>query len=154
MDANSIVATASNVIVGENPSYTIAGDFLPIYPQFADIIVPTAVLELYLGLANSCIKYERWKDGWKLAMGWFIAHFATLYLQSKVSPASGASAVIAAGEAKGLIVSKSVDAVSVGIDFSSIAQDLDGWASWKLTTFGIQLASMGKIIGMGGMYVW
>jgi hypothetical protein len=38
--------------------------------------------------------------------------------------------------------------------FATIADDLEGWAAWKLTTFGQQLATFGKLIGSGGMVVW
>lgn len=157
--AFDIIARASNISTGGNPPYTIAEDFLPIFPQFGKDaegkeIIPLFILEIFLNLANASISQKKWGECWKLAMGWFIAHFATLWLQGNADPNSGASAVMAAGSAKGLMISKSVDSVSASIDYNSISQDLNGWAAWKLTIYGTQLASMGKLMGLGNMYVW
>lgn len=87
-------------------------------------------------------------------MGWFMAHFLTLYLQSMVKADASAKQVVAAGQARGLVASKSAGDLSVSYDYSSVTQDLDGWAAWKLTPYGQQLAAMGRIVGKGGMYVW
>ena len=84
----------------------------------------------------------------------FISHFLTLYLQSKTPEGSPENQVIAAGEARGLKASKAVDSVSVSYDFTTAMQDLDGWAAFKLTTYGTQFATLAKIYGMGAAYVW
>lgn len=150
-----IVGSASNVRHGSNPVF-LYSDFIAMYPQFDATYgqITEDIVQMYIDLANASIQQARWRTSWKLAMGWFVAHFCTLYLQSLASPDSGASAVVAAGEAKGLMTSKSVGDVSAGIDFNLVAQDMDGWAAWKLTVFGQQLATIGRLMGKGGMYVY
>ncbi len=158
MDVHQIIANASNIITGTNPSYTVA-DFVSLYPQFGpdteeNYIVPEAILQVFIDLANACIMQARYKGSWQLAMGLFVAHWATLWLQSAADAGSPAAKVIAAGEAKGLRVSKTVGPVSTSMDYNTVAQDLDGWAAWKSTTYGQQLATMAKLFGKGGMMVW
>ena len=148
----SIIADASNLRTVDNPSYILA-DFFSYYPQF-ETTVPNKTITMYLNLAHASIKEARWRDSWEYAIGLFVAHFCTLYLQSQSSSANGAAAVMAAGQAKGLTTSESVGDVSVSTDYNAIAQDLDGWAAWKLTLFGQQLATTGKMVGKGGMYVY
>jgi hypothetical protein len=154
----SIIDDASNLRTGQNPAYVLS-DFVAVYPQFGtpqggSPVVPTVILNSFIALAHASIKEARWHDMWSIAMGFFVAHFATLWLQGTTSPTSGANAVLAAGQAKGLNVSESVGDVSVSTDYNAIGQDLDGWAQWKLTLYGQQLASFGKLMGKGNMYVY
>jgi hypothetical protein len=155
-----VAQAASNIKDGDNPDY-ILSDFYSAYPAFAprgaspDVtyIVPEVIIQMYLDLAHASIKEARWNNYWKMAMGLFVAHFVTLYLQSVADATSTAAQVIAAGQAKGLTISESAGDVSYSQDINTIAQDLDGWAAWKLTAFGQQLATFGKLVGKGGMYI-
>lgn len=149
---------ASNLLAGTNPSYII-DDFYTVYPQFGkdannNYIIPQAITQMYIDIANACIKESRWHSYWKIAMGWFIAHFCTLYLQGTADPNSGAAAVLEAGKTRGLDTSVSVGDVSVSTDYSTIVNSIDGWAAWKLTTYGTQLANVGRLLGKAGMYVY
>lgn len=153
-----VVGNASNIKAGENPSYTL-NDFYTMYPKFGadsngNYTIPEVVAQMYLGLAHACIKEVRWHKSWKLAMGWFIAHFFTLYLQGVANPDSGAAAVLRAGQAQGLQTSISVGDVSVSTDYATIANSVNGWAQWKLTSYGQQLIQIGRLVGKGGMYVY
>lgn len=156
-----IISTASNIRTGTNPTYTHI-NFLAFYPQFGqnklgDRTVPLAIIDVYINLANACLKQVRWQDYWEVAMGLFTAHFVTLWLQSYVdinNDSNNAMAVMEAGKARGLNTSESVGDVSVGTDYGLIGNDIEGWAAWKLTTYGIQLATFGKLVGMGNMYVY
>ena len=153
-----IITNASNLRIGENPSYTLE-DYLSMYPQFESdsggvYLVPTVILQMYIDLANASIQEARYHGAWVLCMGFFVAHFATLYLQGTASPGSSAGQVLEAGRAQGLATSESVDGVSVSTDYNAIANDLNGWAAWKLTIYGQQLATIGKLMGKGGMMVW
>lgn len=157
INASAIIASASNIKTGTNPPYEIT-DFLDVYPQFgmnasATPIMPLIVIQMYIDLANASIKQTRWHSYWSVAMGWFVAHFCSLYLQGTADPNSGASAVIEAGKAQGLDTSQSVGDVSVSTDYSMVANDLNGWAAWKLTIYGVQLATVGKLLGKAGMYI-
>lgn len=158
MTPNGIIGDASNIRVGSNPPFLFT-DFLEVFPQFGlngsgVEIVPEPIIQMFIDLADACIKEARWHSYWKIAMCWFVAHFCTLYLQGLTSPESDAAAVMAAGQAKGLNTSESVGDVSVSMDYNQIGQDLDGWAAWKLTIYGQQLATIGKMVGKGGMYVY
>ena len=105
---------------GENPPFTLA-DFLKRYPQF-ETILPEEIIQMYLDFAHHCIKYSRWRNGFEIGIGLFVAHFCTLYLQSFSD--SSAQAVINAGQSKGLVTSKTVDGVSVSYDYATELQGL------------------------------
>jgi hypothetical protein len=153
-----IVATASNIKTGTNPPY-VSDDFYAIYPQFGPAtdetyVVPQIITQMYLDLANNCIKEARWHGYWKVGMSLFIAHFCTLYVQGVADPDSGAAGILKAGQARGLETSVSVGDVSVSTDFSIIASGIEGWAGFKTTAYGLQLAGIGRLLGKGGMYVY
>lgn len=146
----------SNIRVGANPAYAVT-DFIAFYPQFGAgtngaYVVPQAVIQSFIDMANACIQQKRWHSMWKMAMGWFVAHFCTLYLQTSADPNSGAATVFEAGRAQGVITGESVGDISYSVD-TNIAS-IDGWAAWNLTAFGQQLATMGKLAGKGGMFVY
>lgn len=156
---NGIIGSASNIKTGTNPPFTLE-DFYSVYPQFGlntdtnTYNVPQIVAQMYLDLADASIKEVRWHKSWQIAMCNFIAHFLTLYLEGTTDPTSGAAGVLEAGKAKGLDTSVSVGGVSVSTDYSLIANTVNGWAQWQITTYGQQLSSIGKLIGKGGMYVY
>lgn len=156
---HGIIGSASNIKTGTNPPFTL-DDFYEVYPQFGfnsennDYNIPQIVAQMYLDLANASIKQVRWHNYWKVAMCFFIAHFCTLYLQGVADPESGAAGVLEAGKAKGLDTSVSVGSVSVSTDYSLIANSINGWAGWQLTTYGQQLSAIGKLVCKGGMYVY
>ncbi len=146
-----IVSQASNIKKEEHPEYT-KETFLLLYPQFR-VVLPDAVLDMYVDLGLSCVNYRRFNRMWKAAIGLFIAHFCTLYLQSMQPEGTDASQVLAAASSAGMVTSESADGVSYSRDGSAL-NDLNGWAAFKMTTFGVQFATMAKLVGRGGMYVW
>jgi hypothetical protein len=156
--ASAIIAGATNIKGGDNPHFN-AYDFKKLYPQFWDasgaLLVPKAVLDMYIAFAESFIKISRYHDAWRVCMSLAIAHFLTLYLRTMTSdPDGGAASVIKTAETHGLVASKSVDGVSVSYDFSTALADLDGWANWKTTEYGIQFITLAKNFMRGGMYIW
>jgi hypothetical protein len=146
-----IVSQASNIKKEEHPEYT-KESFLLLYPQFRGVI-PDAALDMYVDLGLSCVNYKRFNRMWKAAIGLFIAHFCTLYLQSMQPEGTDASQVLASASSAGMVTSESADGVSYSRDGSAL-NDLNGWAAFKMTTFGVQFATMAKLAGRGGMYVW
>lgn len=144
---------ASNIKGGDNPPFSVS-DFKALSPQFQNDIVPDVVLEMYLELAHNAIKQARFHSYWKMAMGLFISHFATLWVMSAADPAGDAAGVVQAGSARGLDVSKSAGGVSVSKDYSLITGGLEGWGAWHMTTYGTQLATLAKMVTKGGMLVW
>lgn len=149
---NSIKEEASNIRREENPPYTTE-DFLSLYPQFKEHI-PEAFLEMYTGFAHASLNYGRYYEAWELVMGLFIAHFCTLYLQSKVSPEGTASEILAAGSVRGLQSSKNAGGVSYSYDYATALSGLEEWGGWTTTNFGVQFATLAKMYGKGMMQMW
>ncbi len=147
-----LTAQASNIKTQENPLYTL-NDFLTFYPQFAGLL-PDVVLNSFLELGQACVAKQRFGKMWQLAIGLFIAHFCTLYLQNVAEPGTEAADVVNAAQAAGVVTSESADGVSYSMDTSMLSQDLAGWAAFKLTAFGSQFATIAKLVGKGGIYIW
>ena len=142
---------ASNIPTGDNPEYAIS-EFRAMMPPFTESVISDETLQPYIDMASSVVREARWHSLWRLGMALFIAHFVTLFLDM---PASGASSDEITGSAKsgGLISSESTGGVSVSYDHSSAATDLTGWGAWKLTSYGVQFATLARIVGKGGMLV-
>ena len=159
MSVFGVIARASNIRHGDNPTYTI-DTFFDSYPQFAKVddngqpIIPQVVAEGWVQLAHASLSYRRYYDCWEMAMGMFIAHWLTLYLQSSASPDAPVSKIISDGLAKGIQTSKSAGDLSVSYDFSVVANDFDGWGTYKNTMYGQQLITLAKQVSIGGMCVW
>lgn len=151
---SGIGLTASNMVGGTNPSYTIA-NFVAMYPQFTNPggAISDVIIQIYINLATATVQHDRWLDAWEVGMSLFVAHFLTLHIMGTASAGSPAATVIASGQARGLTTSRSAGDVSASTDYNLVGQDLNGWAAWKLTIYGTQYATLAKIIGMGGMYV-
>lgn len=147
-------ANASNVrIGGNNPPYSLVmlqEDF----PQFTDEALQGINTELYIGMANSMILRARWGEWWRYAAGLCAAHFLTLAAQGNSGAAGVEIPLSVSGSAVGRKTSKSVDGVSVSYDYGVTDEALRDWGSFGLTSYGQQLATLGNICGMGGMYIW
>lgn len=153
MFINGLLAQASNLKPTDgNPSYTVA-DFEELYPQFKGL-VPDAAISQYVEMGNACVNKRRYGAMWKTAIGLFIAHFCALYLQSQTEAGSDANSVLAAATNAGLLSGESADGVSYSREIGSITSDLAGWSGFKLTSYGVQFATLAKMAGKGGMYVW
>ena len=156
--AENIKAVAANVARGSNPAFS-AADFLAVFPQFSaadpDVtLIPDELLELFIAMADASIKETRFRSQWKYATCLYVAHFATLFLQTQTGASNTAAQVVATAQAMFPRASKSVGDVSVSYDTAAINNDLPGWAAWKTTLYGQQLATIARIVGRGGMYVW
>ncbi len=151
VDANGFFAypDGSNIQQGTNPSYAVS-DFLAFYPQFASS-PNQSIIQTFISMANASLQQTRWQTGWQFAMSLYVAHFCTLYLQT-LTYAPTAVAVFEAGKAQGVITSESAGDVSYSSD-ANIAS-VPGWAAWNLTVYGQQLATIGKLMGKGGMFVY
>lgn len=66
--------TVTNVALSTDNNATLSVYTQPMLPIF--------VIQLYLNLAYTSIDQESWQDAWLVAMGWFIAHYCTLYMKS------------------------------------------------------------------------
>ena len=151
-DINGIVFTATNLRNGTNPAYTSA-DFLDVFPQFTNNVNAT-MLSTFILMASNSLEEARWHGQWEYAMALFIAHHCQLYLNNSAPADTLLEKAKSLGNAQGLASSKSVGDVSVSYDFNIISEGFKGWGTWNLTSFGQQLATMGKLVGKGSMYVW
>jgi len=113
------------------------------------MIVPTAVIQTFINLASASLQKARWTSSWLLGMHFFVAHYCTLYLESEGNPTSIPGQVAMSGMGKGILVSKAAGDVSGSYE-PIIDED---WGSFNLTWYGQQLITIGKVIGMGPMYV-
>lgn len=148
-----VVAKASNVHGSlHNPDYT-TDDFLGTYPQFS--VANPKSIEDYICLCNGMLSKELYGCAWKRAMSLAIAHFLTLDLMTQDTSANPtvASIVAKAKGAIGVLTSKSVGDVSASYS-TDYLQSLNSWGTWNLTIYGQQFASLAKLMGKAGMYVW
>jgi hypothetical protein len=152
INPSPLIQGASNVKEGENPSFT-ADDFLAFYRQFEGQL-DSFVLDQFVAMAHACVQEARWHESWHLGMCLYIAHFATLFLETMTGNNPSAEEVVSAARVRGLQTSKSVGDVSVSYDFGHIQNDLKGWAAWDLTSFGAQFATLARMLGKAGMYVY
>jgi len=141
---------AGNIPQQDNPPFTRA-DFFSFYPQFNGNI-NNAIVDQFIEMATNSVLEVRWHSNWKYGMCLFIAHFSSLYMRSLGGPDPTASAVMDAARTRGLVTSEAAGDLSIGYDNSLIAGDLKGWANWKSTSFGVQFATMARMLGKAGMY--
>lgn len=113
-------------------------------------VVPTFVLQMYINLARASLMQARWQEMWPMAMVLYVAHFATLWLQTESGPNSTAAQIANSGLQQGIITSQAAGDVSVSLQPLA---GFDDWGSFGLTQYGIQFATMARAIGSGPIYV-
>lgn len=148
---NEVFNSSSNIFITDNPSFDLAEDFYPIYPQFKDLI-PNAVAKMFYTVADASLKEARFHEVWKFMMCLYIAHLSTLYLQTFNNDPT-ASSVLQQALPRGAASSKSVDGLSISYEFFDSSSDLHGYSTFKYTIYGQQLATYCKMYGHGGMWV-
>ena len=157
---NYVFGNPSNIILSDNPPYTLE-DFGLIFPVFLissgqtveNGKIPFAVFNMFLSMANAAIKEERYKSNWKYFMSLFIAHFLVLYLRANEGDPGAESALKGSNPTLGIAQSKSVDGLSISYEIINVANDLEGYGTWNLTTYGQQLVTLTRPYGHGGMWV-
>ena len=159
IDVYSIIARASNIRPGGNPTDYTLETFLAEYPQFTATengvpAIPDVVKQAWFNLAYNSLSYNRYHELWRTCMGLFIAHWLTLYLQTQTAADAPIRNIVNAGLAKGVQTSKSAGDLSVSYDFSAVANDFEGWGTYKLTLFGQQFITLARLACKGGMVVW
>jgi hypothetical protein len=154
VDANQLAAQitsgAANLPSSNSAVYT-ADDFYNTFPQFclgpeSAVQITDDVFDMFLSMANASIQQSRWNTKWSYAMGLYIAHFLTLWLQTQNGAGGTAASVIATAHSVLTPASKSVGDVSVSYDTSTMSGSLPGWGAWLTTTYGQQLAMMGRYL--------
>ena len=112
-------------------------------------LVPLAVIQLYLNLAYVSLMQSRWRESWQLGMALYIAHYLTLWCQTEGNAQTTANQVVANSLQAGITVSQGADGVSQGLQ---LLTKLENWAAWTLTQYGVQLATLARVVGAGPAY--
>jgi hypothetical protein len=112
-------------------------------------LVPLAVMQLYLNIAIVSIMQSRWREQWELGMALYIAHYLTLYCQTEGNQQSTANQIVANSLQAGITISQGADGVSQGLQ---VLTKLENWAAWTLTQYGVQLATIARVVGAGPAY--
>ena len=148
---SEVIGSPSNIYTSSNPKFGIDEDFFPVFPNFQEIM-PRLVLNMFYTIADNSIKEKRFKSAWKYVMCLYIAHLSTLYLRT-IQGGSTAEAVLQSALPKGMVSSKSVDALSISYDYGGVTEDLAGFGTFKYTIYGQQLATYCKLYKGIGLWV-
>lgn len=148
-------AAAANIGNGQG-SYT-AEMFQQDFPQFyspeGTCLVPAAMLEEFVSMANACIQPDKWLESWRYGAGLYVAHYATLYLRTYAENSPSAAQAAATGALVGVVKSATLGDSSVSYDTTAITKGTEEWGDLNATTYGQMLANRAKLVGMGGSYV-
>lgn len=151
-----VIARASNIGF-ETGNYTpelFQADFPQFFNSDGTCWVPSGLLESFIAQANRTIQPDKWLESWRYGIGLYVAHLATMYLRSGGGDATASAADAAgSGQVIGTVKSATLGDASVSYDDSSVTNGTAGWGILNATSYGQQLASMAKLIGMGGSYV-
>lgn len=118
-------------------------------------LVPDAILDMFILMANAAIQECRWHEKWRYAMGLYIAHYATLYLRSYAEPTENSNASGAAGSGGliGVVKSAHLGDTSVSYDVSSVVSATENWGAWNATAYGQLLVTEARLVALGGSYI-
>ena len=136
---------------GEQGTYSTEM-FLEDVPQFTDLL-PEGILTTCLTQVNDSVLPSRWGSMWRYAAGLYLAHFGAMYLKTYAPESSSASQVAAAAQPAGVIKSATMGDTQISYDNSAVTIGTEKWGSWNATQYGQQLATLARLVGMGGMYV-
>lgn len=158
-----IVGRAANIGNG-NGNYTI-DMFQADFPQFfkketgedgiavITPFLPESVLQEIINQANASLQPDKWLEGRRYAVGLYVAHYATLYLRSYSDSPQTPSQAAATGSVSGMVKRAKLGDASVDYDTESVTKALEEWGDFNSTSYGQQLATRARLVGMGGMGV-
>lgn len=148
-------AAAANIGSGVG-TYTVE-EFQQDYPQFfnkeGDFLGSLPMLEEIIRMANVSIQPDRWLDGWRYAVGLYVAHYATLSLRGYAASNETPEQASASGALVGVVKSATLGDASVQYDTTALTAGTEDWGDLNSTTYGQILANRAKLIGMGGTMV-
>ena len=148
-------AAAANIGHGKG-DYTME-QFRQDYPQFFNsegyFLGSLPMLEQIIQMANASIQPDKWLDGWRYAVGLYVAHYATLSLRGYAASNETPQEAAASGALVGIPKSATLGDTTVSYDTSAITAGTEDWGDLNSTTYGQMLANRAKLIGMAGTYV-
>ena len=103
VDATHVLLNQPAVMTQSNLSVSV----------FQTAPIPVSVIQLYLNLAYASLVQARWQDSWLIGMGWFIAHYLTLWAQSDATEVLTTLATATHGEQPAGVVPGSIFTLSV-----------------------------------------
>lgn len=125
---------------------TVTADSFRIdFPAFASqTTYPDSAINFWLLVATKRLDATRWADMLDVGTELFVAHNLTIDAQNARAVAAGGIA----GQASGIVASKSVDKVSVAYDTGAVTYEEAGF--YNLSSFGTRFWELMMIVGMGG----
>jgi uncharacterized protein DUF4054 len=148
---NPIPNDGSVILLSQVATATASGVPIVLWPS---PLLPFLVLQVFVNLANAGLQQARYQDSWLLAMNLYVAHLATLYLQSQGNPGSTAGQIASLGLKIGMLASKSAGDVSAGYQ-NLMDQSIYGeFGNLTLTTYGQALMTIAmSVIGVATLYI-
>lgn len=161
--------TAANIPApGERGNYT-ADQFAEDFPEFFrrvettdeetgetvvayEPLLPSATVDRYVDSANSAVLPSRWGGQWRDAAGLYVAHLCALRGQTYADGSASLSAAATNAGSVGVVKTATMGDTSIGYDNSAINAGTEKWGTWNATKYGAQLATMARMIGIGGVY--
>lgn len=156
-----VKAAAANL--GKTQENYTAAMFQEDFPQFftpdseetpASGLVPPAMLEQLTTMAGQSIQPDKWLGFWRYACGLYTAHYASLYLRTYSQGSQTPAQAAASGALVGVVSSAKLGADSVSYDTGSLTKATEGWGNLNATQYGQLLATLARMVGMGGTLVW
>ena len=149
-------AAAANLGSGAPGTYT-AEQFQEDFPQFFNSwgqpLLPASMLEEIIRMANAAVQPDRWGEGWRYAVGLYVAHYVTLYLRGYAASNETPEQAAPPGALVGMVKSATLGDASVSYDTAAITAGTEDWGDLNSTTYGQMFANRAKLIGMAGMLV-
>lgn len=137
-------------------NYTVE-DFRSDYPQFFNaegyFLGSLTMLEQIIDMANTAVQPDKWLEGWRYAVGLYVAHYATLSLRGYAASNETPQQAAASGALVGVVKSATLGDSSVSYDTSALTAGTEDWGDLNATTYGQMLASRARLIGLAGSYV-
>jgi hypothetical protein len=134
--------TAEEVVEGETVSVTTYTPLLPV-----------SMLTQFIDLANDSVMPSRWGSQFRYAAGLFVAHWSALYLKTYSDGSPSAAAVASSSGQVGNVSHATMGDTSISYDNGAINSGTEKWGTWNATQYGAQLATMARMLGIGGTYV-
>lgn len=132
------------------------------FPQFftkptdeapAAPLLPPSILAELIGQANASIQPDKWLEGWRMACGLYVAHYATLYLRTYSEGSDTPAQAAATGALVGVVKSATLGDSSVSYDTTALTKATENWGDLNATQYGQMLATKARLAGLGGTYV-
>ena len=147
---------ASNISTGKG-AYTVA-DFYTDFPQFTDAdgvgLLPSSIAGMFVELANASITPDKYGDYTRYAEGLFVAHKATLFLQTYAPHSESGKAASDGGMLKGTVKRATLGDASVEYDTAAVTSATMQWGDLNETAYGQQLAGIARTVGgIAGSYI-